>query len=130
MQKHADFTYASRPMAYPSSTAVLRVQRCGPTLYVTLFHLRNYFIEGGHDSVVDKATRYGFGGPGIESRWGRDFPCPSRPAPRYTQHPAMGTGSFLGVKQPGRGADHPHPSSAEVTNGFELYPPHPASVLA
>jgi hypothetical protein len=34
-------------------------------------------------------------------------------------HPAsctMGTGSFLGVKRPGRGADHPPPSSAEVKN--------------
>jgi hypothetical protein len=32
-------------------------------------------------------------------------------------HPAScttGTGSFPGVKRPGRGADHPHPSSAEV----------------
>jgi hypothetical protein len=32
-------------------------------------------------------------------------------------HPAsctMGTGSFQGVKRPGRGADHPPPSSAEV----------------
>jgi len=25
----------------------------------------------------------------------------------------MGTGSFLGVKRPGRSADHPPPSSAE-----------------
>jgi hypothetical protein len=35
-------------------------------------------------------------------------------------HPAsciMGTGSFPGVKRPGRGADHPPPSSAEVTKG-------------
>jgi hypothetical protein len=34
-------------------------------------------------------------------------------------HPAfckMGTGSFPGVKRPGRGADHPPPSSAEVEN--------------
>jgi hypothetical protein len=32
-------------------------------------------------------------------------------------HPAsctMGTGSFPGVKRPGRGADHPPPPSAEV----------------
>jgi hypothetical protein len=32
-------------------------------------------------------------------------------------HPAsctMGTGSFQGVKRPGRGADHPSPPSAEV----------------
>jgi hypothetical protein len=36
-------------------------------------------------------------------------------------HPAtctMGTGSFPGVKRPGRGADHPPPSSAEVTNKY------------
>jgi hypothetical protein len=28
----------------------------------------------------------------------------------------MGTGSFTGVKRPGRGADHPPPPSAEVEN--------------
>jgi hypothetical protein len=35
-------------------------------------------------------------------------------------HPAactVGTGSFPRVKRPGRGADHPSPSSAEVTKG-------------
>jgi hypothetical protein len=35
-------------------------------------------------------------------------------------HPAsctMGTGSFPGVKRPGRGADNPPPSSTEVTKG-------------
>jgi len=39
-------------------------------------------------------------------------------------HPAshtMGTGSFLGVKQPGHGADHPSPSSVEVKERVELY---------
>jgi hypothetical protein len=35
------------------------------------------------------ATRYGFDGPGIESRWGRDFPHPSRPAPGTTQPPVQ-----------------------------------------
>jgi hypothetical protein len=33
----------------------------------------------------------------------------------------MGTGSFLGVKRPGRGVDHPSPSSAEVKERVELY---------
>ena len=40
-------------------------------------------------------------------------------------HPApckMGTGSFPGVKWPGRGVDHPSPSSAEV-EGIHLRPP-------
>jgi hypothetical protein len=36
------------------------------------------------DSAVGIATRYGMEGPGIESRWGRDFPHLSRPAPRPT----------------------------------------------
>jgi len=33
----------------------------------------------------------------------------------------MGTGSFPGVKRPGRGVDHPPSSSAEVKERGELY---------
>jgi len=33
----------------------------------------------------------------------------------------MGTGSSPGVKRPGRGVDHPPPSSAEVKERVELY---------
>jgi len=39
-------------------------------------------------------------------------------------HPAsykMGTGSVPEVKRPGRGVDHPPPSSAEVEDRLELY---------
>ena len=43
----------------------------------------------GRDSSVGIATRYGLDGPGIESRWGRDFPHPSRPALRITQSPVQ-----------------------------------------
>jgi hypothetical protein len=39
------------------------------------------------DSAVDIATRYGLDGPGIESRWWRDFPHLSRPALGPTQPP-------------------------------------------
>jgi len=39
------------------------------------------------DIAVGTATRYGLDGPGIESRWGRDFPHPSRPALWPTQPP-------------------------------------------
>jgi hypothetical protein len=60
----------------------------------------------GRGSSVGIATGYGLDGPGIESRWGRYFSHTSRPGP----------GSFPGVKRPDRGADHPPPSSAEVTN--------------
>jgi hypothetical protein len=37
----------------------------------------------------------------------------------------MGTGSFPGVKRPGRGVDHPPQSSAEVKERVELYPAPP-----
>ena len=76
---------------------------------IHLVFMVTQYSYGGQDSSVGMATRYGLDGPGIESRWGRDFPPPSRPA-----QPAsctMGTGSFLGVKRPGRGADTPLPSS-------------------
>jgi hypothetical protein len=70
----------------------------------TELHFR-YILRVGRDSSVGMATRYGLCGPGIESRWGRDFPHPSLPA-----HPAsyaMGTASFPGAKRPRRGVDHP-----------------------
>jgi hypothetical protein len=40
-------------------------------------------------SVVGVATANGLDGPGIETRWGRDFPHPSRPALRPTQPPVQ-----------------------------------------
>ena len=67
------------------------------------------------DSSVDTVTRYGLDGPGIESRWGARFSASFQTSPGA--HPAsykMGTGSFLEVKRPGRGVDHPPASSAEV----------------
>ena len=41
----------------------------------------------GRGSSVGIATRYGLDGPGIESRWGRDFPHPSSPALGPTRPP-------------------------------------------
>ena len=45
----------------------------------------NYDHFCGLGSVVGIATVYGLDGPGVESRWGRDFPHLSRPALRPTQ---------------------------------------------
>ena len=76
----------------------------------------------GRDSSVGIANSYGLDGPGIESRWGQDFSAPVKTGPGA--HPAsytMGTGSFPGVKRPGRGLDHPSTSSAEVKETVELY---------
>jgi hypothetical protein len=53
------------------------------------------YYSSGPGSSVGIAAGYGLDGPGA--------------------HPAsctMGTGCFSGVKRPGRGADHPLPSSA------------------
>jgi hypothetical protein len=80
------------------------------------------YVCVGRYSVVGVATRYGLDGPGIESRWGARFSAPVQTGPG--NHPAsytMGTGSFPGVKRPGRGVDHPTPSSAEVKERVELY---------
>ena len=50
----------------------------------------------GRDSSVGVATRYGLDGPGIGSRWGRDFPHPSRPALGLTQPPIQWVPSLSG----------------------------------
>jgi len=39
------------------------------------------------DNSVGIATRSGLDGPGIEFRWGQDFPHPSRQALGFTQLP-------------------------------------------
>ena len=73
-------------------------------------------------SVVGIATRYGLDGPRIESRWGARFFAPVQIGPGANPACcAMGTGPFLGVKRPGRGVDHPPPSSAEVKDRVKLY---------
>ena len=43
----------------------------------------------GRDGLVGIATRYGLDGPGIESRWGQDFPHLSRTTLRPTQPPTQ-----------------------------------------
>jgi hypothetical protein len=81
-------------------------------------------------SSVGIATDYGLDGPGFEKKIGLDGPGIEKKIPvgaRFIAHvqtgsgahPAsctMGTGSFRGVKRPGRGSDHSPPPSAEVEN--------------
>jgi hypothetical protein len=61
-----------------------------------------HVMRKGRDSSVDIATRYGLDGPGIESRWWRDFPHPSRPDLGPTQPPIqLVLGLFPGGKVAG-----------------------------
>jgi hypothetical protein len=58
---------------------------CSMLLYISLRSGPNIntlctMVDRGPGSVVGIATAYRLDGPGIESRWGRDFPhLPDRP---------------------------------------------------
>ena len=57
-----------------------------------IIYVRNIlvlYIQCGPGSSVSIATAYGLDDPGIESRWGRDFPHLSRPDLRPTQPPVQ-----------------------------------------
>ena len=63
-----------------------------------------YINAWGRDSALGIATCYELDGPEIESR----FPAAVQTGPGFhTASCTMGTGSFTGVKWPGRDDDHP-----------------------
>ena len=69
----------------------------------------------GPGSSVGIATGYGLDDPGIESRWGQDFPHLSRPALGPNQPTVNGYRVFPGGKErPGCDADTSPPSSAVI----------------
>jgi hypothetical protein len=59
-------------------------------LWHSVARISNVLVAGGGPgSSVGIATGYGLDGPGIEARWGRDFPHMSRPALGATQPPVQ-----------------------------------------
>jgi hypothetical protein len=103
-------------MSFPHSKLYLKTIHTGTLLILFLVVSRWARLNGGPGSSVGIETKYGLVGPGIESRWGRDFPHLSRPALGPTQPLVQEIpGLFPGGKvRPGRDADHSPPSSAEV----------------
>jgi len=67
------------------------------------------------------STVYALDGPGSNPVGGRGCPRQSRLALGPTQPTIKWVGYFPGVKQPGRGFEHPPSSSAEVKEIVQLY---------
>ena len=80
------------------------------SLFILTFRSILVLYYAGRDSVIVIATSSGLEGPGIESRWGRDFPHPFRPALGPTRPPIQYTsGLFPEHKTAGRGVNqHSH----------------------
>jgi hypothetical protein len=76
----------------------------------------------GRDSSVGIATSYGLDGPGIETRWGRDFLHLSRPALGPTQLRVQWVpGLSRGKERPERDAD-PSPLSSAIDHESRAIP--------
>jgi hypothetical protein len=90
-------------------------------LYFFVYNSYRIYL-GGRNSVDGIATIYGLDGPKIKTRWGTRLSVPDQTGPvAHVVVCAMGTVSFLGVKRPGRGADHIPVSSDDATKGFIPY---------
>jgi hypothetical protein len=72
----------------------------------------------GRNSSIGIATRYGLDGPGIESRLGRYFPHPSRPAQGPTQWVPCLSRGYSGRTV---ALTAPPPASPDVKERVELY---------
>jgi len=63
-------------------------------MYINISFYISTNNSSGPGSVVGIATAYRLDSPGIESRWGQDFPHLSRPALRPTQPPVKWVPDF------------------------------------
>ena len=91
------------------------------------FLLIIYIWTKGRVSSVGIATRYELDSPGDGIPVGARFSAPVQTGPGT--HPAsytMGNVSFLGVKRPGRGSDHPSPYLARMIKEGRTTPQVPS----
>ena len=75
----------------------------------------------GRGTSVGIATCYGLDGLGLNPGGGEIFTPMQTCSGTHSASYAVGTGSFPGVKRPGRGVDYPPLSTAEVKGRLELY---------
>jgi hypothetical protein len=94
------FHHIRTPTFWTQTSVCVTRGRVGTMLDSTIFQIAfwrkqawyvGWYMSGkvGRDSSVGIATRYGLGGPAIESRCRRDFPRPSRPTLGPTQTPVL-----------------------------------------
>jgi hypothetical protein len=89
-----------------------------------LFLFYFYYIHNsvGQNCSVGMATHYRLDGPGIKSRWGREFLHPSRPGLGPTQPLEQWVpGLTQRGKWPGCGVDHPTSNSANLKERVDWY---------
>jgi hypothetical protein len=87
--------------------------------FLSFLSLYPFFMS--RDSSVGIATRYGLDGPGIESRWGRDFTYPSISALGFTSLIYNGYWFLPRGNAVGAWRSPPTPSRVEVKERTELY---------
>jgi hypothetical protein len=122
--QHGTLVYCQNLFVLSMWLTVQRTQHVNvkPEVIYIMIQKHYNWLGMGRDSSVGIATGYGLDGPGIESRRRWDFSAPIQTGPggRPASY-SVGTGCFPEVKRPGRGADHPPASSAEVKERVELY---------
>ena len=96
---------------FTHSSEIHPINLCCYIYPLNVFSFLLYVPFGGRDSSVGIVTRYGLGDPGIRSRWGWDFPHPSRPAPGPPNLLYDGYRVFPGGKVAGAWCWPPSPSS-------------------
>jgi hypothetical protein len=72
--KRHDYVFTSLQLSPDCGQDKTHLRKCSRVFVWTLVSLfSSFFLFWSRDSVVGTGTRYGLDGPGIESRWGRDF---------------------------------------------------------
>ena len=91
------------------------------SVHLLLYIILHYILRS-RVSVVGIATTLRAGRSGVRLPIGARFSAPvQRDSEAHPDSYTTGTATFPGVKRPGRGVEHPHPSSAEVKERVELY---------